>query len=100
MAASPTLLLAAVRLWFGDYYDLDAAWRSASEQHALLRPQGALGLACGAGAVLLGLLLVHADRHGATGLRSVGRNGWAGGAEAPPATRHSLSLPAYRAGGG
>jgi hypothetical protein len=47
------LALVAVRLCFAVYYDLEVAWRPSAELHPLLRPQGALGLACGAAAVLL-----------------------------------------------
>lgn len=45
--------LAAFRLLYGSYYGLEVAWRPSSELHALLRPQGMLGLCCGAVAVLL-----------------------------------------------
>jgi thioredoxin reductase/Pyruvate/2-oxoacid:ferredoxin oxidoreductase delta subunit len=45
--------LAAVRAGFAGYYDLPTALRSGSPLHAALRPQGALGLAVGALAVVL-----------------------------------------------
>ena len=45
--------LAAVRAGFAGYYDLPTALRSGSPLHADLRPQGALGLAVGALAVVL-----------------------------------------------
>jgi hypothetical protein len=45
--------LAAVRAGFAGYYDLPTALRSGSPLHADLRPQGALGLAVGALAIVL-----------------------------------------------
>lgn len=45
--------LAAVRLVFSGYYELEVAWRPSSELHRLLRPQGLLGLCCGVLAVTL-----------------------------------------------
>ena len=50
LLALATLLLAVV---FAKYYRLDSAARVASPFHELLRPSGAIGLASGAGAVLL-----------------------------------------------
>jgi len=47
------LVLLAIRWTYGDYYGTAVGWRSSSEHHELLRPQGLLGLWAGVLAVAL-----------------------------------------------
>jgi hypothetical protein len=48
-----SLVIGALTVVFAKYYRLDSIARLASPLHDLLRPTGAIGLACGVGAVLL-----------------------------------------------